>query len=95
MLAKIHQVLSNDDELAKMVKYQVRERGQNEKNRLIKVLQFRGPDKDTSDLLRDNHQQWLQDPSMFWRRPPLLSADSSDPQAQIIGPFLQTSRDDA
>lgn len=91
----MHQVLANDKELAKMVKYRVDERGHKEKNRLARVLQFRGPDKDTIDVLRNNHQQWLQDPSMFWRRPPLLLTDSSDPQAQIIGPYLQTSRDDA
>jgi hypothetical protein len=95
VLGKIHQVLSNDEELAKMVKYRVQERGHNEKNRLARVLQFQGPDDDTIEVLRNNHQQWLQDPSMFWRRPSLLPVDPSDAQARIIAPFLQTIRDHA
>ena len=95
VLAKIHQVLSNDEELAKLVKYRVQERGHNEKNRLARVLQFRGPDNDTIEVLHNNRQQWLQDPSMFWGRPSLLLVDSSDAQARILAPFLQTIRDHA
>jgi hypothetical protein len=95
ILAEIRQILSNDEKLSKMVHYQVKERGANDKSRVEKVLQFQGTDPDTLALLRDYHQGWLQDPASFWIRPMTLLTSPTDVQEEILTCYLQTIRDDA
>jgi hypothetical protein len=94
-LADYEQKLSNNLELAKMVPFRVKAKGANDKARLAKVLQHETMCKDTVEVLRDNHQQWLDDPSIFWTRPSPVFANSTDPQVQIVGRFLQTNHADA
>ena len=95
VLVKIQQLLSNDERLSKMVQYQVKERGANDKSRLEKVLQFQGPDPDTLALLRDHHEGWLQNPASFWVRPLPLMVDPTNAQEEILCCYLQTMLDDA
>ena len=95
VLAEIQQFLSKDEKLSKMVQYQVKERGANDKSRVEKVLQFQGTDPDTLELLRDHHEGWLQNPASFWVRPLPLLIDPTDIQEEILNCYLQTIRDDA
>lgn len=95
VLAEIKQLLSNDEKLSKMVQYQVKERGANDKSRVKKVLQFQGTDPDTLELLRVYHEGWLQNPATFWVRPLPLLVDPTDVQEEILCSYLQTIRDDA
>src|SRR5271170_1698652 len=84
VLVEIQQLLSNDKKLSKIVKYQVKKRGANDKSRVEKVLRFRGPDPDTLALLRDHHDGWLQNPASFWVRPWPLMVNPTNAQEDIL-----------
>lgn len=55
-----------------------------------KLLTYQGPDVATVRLLEDNCESWFTRPSEFWDRAPRPEITSLDPQAQIVGCFLQT-----
>ena len=94
-LINIDQMLSNDNELSKLVPFRVQPKGKYDKARLELLMQYQGPDEDTLSLLRDNHHRWLQNPSSFWICPELVMAGVSDPQAEIVSRYLQHDRDNA
>jgi hypothetical protein len=94
ILHEIQQVLSQDDGLSKKVKYSIKQRGQADLDRLAKISQYRGPDSDTVSFLNQHGPPWLQDPSTFWMRPVAPSLSLLSPQAQIVGCYIQTRRDD-
>jgi hypothetical protein len=95
VLEEIQQLLSNDEKLSKMVQYQVKERGANDKSRVEKVLKFQGPDPDTLTLLRDHHDGWLENPASFWVRPLPFMINPTNAQEEILCCYLQTILDDA
>lgn len=88
-------MLSNDDELSKLVQFRIQPRRQSEESRFEMVLEYQGPDEDTLEFLRSNHSLWLQNPSLFWICPSPALADSFDPQAQIVHRYLQNIHDSA
>jgi hypothetical protein len=92
LLAKIQKTLSNDVELSQKVGFRM---GCNDRSRLAKVQEFKGPDPDTTKVLNDNHHHWFQDPSAFWILPSPLVTDSTNPEVKIVGRFLQTNLSDA
>ena len=91
-LEEIDQMLSDNPELAKLVPYRVTSKGANERARMAKALQSNICD-DTVAVLKDNHQRWMQDPSVFWTGPLPCSVDSLDPHVQIVARSLQTNLD--
>ena len=93
-LQEIKQMLSNDPELAKLVPFRIQSKGSNEQSRMAKALQSNICD-DTVAALRDNHQQWMQDPSAFWTGPLPGSVESTDPCVQIVARGLKTDSDNA
>lgn len=92
-LERYERLLASDPDLAKLVPLRVVRKGSTDRGRVDKVLQS-GICEDTVTVLCDNHQQWLQDPAVFWKGPSTFSADSPDPQAQIVSRILQTNPDD-
>ena len=86
-------MLADDPDLAKLVPFRIVGRGSNDRARVAKVLKSKICE-DTVKVLRDNHQQWLQDPAVFWKGPSPSSTDSPDPQTQIVGRTLQTNSTD-
>ena len=88
-------MLLEDEKLSKMVPFRIHERGQPDRNRLRKLEQYKGPDLDTVALLNDHHSKWSDEPARFWTHSSLRTPVSSDPQAQIVGLYPQTNRDDA
>lgn len=92
-LEKYGRLLANNPDVAKLVTLRVVKRGSADKARVEKVLQSNICD-DTVAVLRENHQRWLQDPALFWKGPSLSSADSPDPQAQIVDRVLQANSSD-
>lgn len=93
-LEEFEQKLSDDPELAKLVPYRITSKGANERARMAKALQSNICD-DTVAALHDNHQRWMQDPSVFWTGPLPCSVDSPDPRVQIVARSLQTNLDNA
>ena len=93
-LARYWQMLVDDPDLAKSVPFKVVKKGETERARVEKALQS-NICEDTVTVLRMNHQQWMQDPSNFWKGPSPSSVDSPDPQVQLVGRILQTTPDDA
>ena len=92
-LERYKKLLADDPALAKLVGLRILKRGSNDEARVDKVLQS-DICEDTVTVLRDNHQQWLQDPAVFWKGPSPSSADSPDPQVQIVGRILRANPDD-
>ncbi|KKY27258.1 hypothetical protein UCRPC4_g01159 [Phaeomoniella chlamydospora] len=95
LLKEIHGLMSCDNELSKMVGYSVKERNENDKKRLAKLLDYKGPDDDTLAVLEKHRDQWLRDPYSFWIRPSPRVIESLNPEVYIVGCYLQTHRDDA
>jgi hypothetical protein len=91
-LEEFEQKLSDDPELAKLVPFRITSKGANERARMAKALQSNICD-DTVTALHDNHQRWMQDPSVFWTGPLPCSVDSPDPLVQIVARSLQTNPD--
>lgn len=91
-LKEYEQKLSDDPELAKLVPFRITSRGANEKARVAKALQSNLCD-DTVVVLNENHQRWMQDPSVFWTGPLPYSEDSPDPHVQIVARSPQTNPD--
>src|SRR5436190_15623520 len=91
-LEEFEQKLSDDPELARLVPYRVTSKDANKRARLAKALQS-NICEDTSAVLRDNHQQWMQDPSVFWTGPLPCSVNSLDPRVQIVARSHQTNPD--
>jgi len=84
-----------DDDLSKRVNYRLQEKGQPDKARLEKVFQYKAVDKETQDLLRENKEQWTEDPSTFWNHKLPSVAKSTDPLVQIVDRYLQPPGDTA
>jgi hypothetical protein len=91
-LKEFEQKLSDDPELAKLVPFRITSKGANERARKAKALQSNICD-DTAAVLHENHQRWMQDPSVFWTGPLPCSVDSPDPRVQIVARSLQTNPD--
>ena len=91
-LQEIDRMLSDDPELAKIVPYHITSRGAKEQARVAKALQSKIC-KDTVDVLHDNHERWMQDPTVFWTGPLPCSVDSPNPLVQIVAQGLQTNSD--
>lgn len=54
-----------------------------------------GPDDDTLNLLNSNISAWTTDPAAFWMRPAPCFLGHIAAQAQIVGCYIQSERDDA
>lgn len=94
-LGQIHDLLAEDENISKQVRYHIKERGENDRNRLAKILDFQEVDQDTLTVLGQNFDHWKEDPGSFWIRPMSCSLGIIAPQAQIVGCYIQTRRDDA
>ena len=75
--------------------YQLKERGENDRIRLAKIFKFQRPDDDTLNVLSNNFNTWTSYPESFWMRPMPSALGSIAAEAQIVGCFIQTKRDDA
>ena len=95
MLRDIQELLMNDNQLSQKVMFNVRPKGDQDKIRLAKLLDFQGPDLETVKLLEDHCNLWLQNPRSIWERPSSLNLIHLDPQTQVVGYFLQTLHGDA
>ncbi|KAJ9494700.1 hypothetical protein H2202_009776 [Exophiala xenobiotica] len=96
VLNDIRRAMESDARLGALVKYQLKEKGQNEQLRFAKLLKYEGPDAMTIQLLRSQQGEWVRDPYTFWSRG--ASPDISvlqQQQAHIIGIYLQAKCVDA
>jgi hypothetical protein len=95
VLRQIQDILAGDDRLSKMVRYSIKERGQNEKLRLLKLYQYRGPDEETIHVLGQRREEWMRDPARFWTLPLPPDINLLNARAQIVRCFLRAKGDDA
>lgn len=90
----IRQTLLEDGELSKLVPFRISKRNQNDKQRLAKLSNYAQPDPETLGLLVTSHSAWLANPGSFWDRPSPSIVTCPNPQAHIVGRYLQAVRDD-
>lgn len=95
VLKDIEQLLDQNEELRQRVNYNVRQKGHKERARLERLSGYQGPDEETLHLLHKHRTDWLETPWLFWSRSWDLGFAYLDPQAQIIGVYLQDRHDDA
>lgn len=95
ILCEIRDIISENDNLSKNIRYSITERGQKEKDRLRKLLDYPGPDGQTLNVLEQHNEEWMKDPSHFWILPLPQNLHSLNPRTQIVGCFLEAKDDDA
>ena len=81
--------------LFKNLPYTIREKGENDKRRLEIMLRTKLPEPHTIELLGENLDDWLGDPSHFWKHPSLPQIRQLPPAARIAGCYLRATRLDA
>jgi len=91
-LEEYEQMLSDDPELAKLVPFRVTSKAANKQARVANALKS-NICADTVAVLHDNHQRWMQDPSVFWTGPLPSSVNSLDPHVQIMAESHRTTPD--
>jgi arginine deiminase len=94
ILRQVRDIMAENDNLSKKVRYSITERGQKEKDRLTKLLEYRGPDEQTINVLDQHKEEWMKDPSHFWILPLPQNLYSLNPRAQIVGCFLEAKDGD-
>ena len=94
VLGKIHDLLAKDEDVSQRVRYQIKERGENDRIRLAKIFDFKDTDHDTLNVLGQNFDNWREYPENFWMRPMPYGLGPIEPQAEIVGCYIQTKRDD-
>lgn len=94
-LSFIHSRLQADSDLARLVPFCVKQRGENDRNRLAKILHYQGPDKDTMYLLEANAKRWSDCPFEFWCPSPALGFLGLDPHVELVIRCLQLRHVDA
>ncbi|KAB8356711.1 hypothetical protein FH972_024286 [Carpinus fangiana] len=78
-LKRIQERLQDNHELARLVPFSVQQRGYRDRNKIVKILSYRGPDPETLHILQDYTQRWHEDPSSFGSPPPMLHIHTNDP----------------
>ncbi len=95
ILKDISAVLNGNVELSKSVPFNVKAKGQKDMERYKSLLHYQGPEKETIEVLAHYGDSWLQDPRTFWTPQQAPNLELLDPQAQIVGCFIQMDRSDA
>jgi len=92
-LSSVHQFLPAHPEIARMVNFYVKEKGEHDRARSDKWEDFKGPDKETLQILDQNFEKWLQNPLSFWagRTKPNFGLAPLD---QIVSCYLEIQCDD-
>lgn len=94
LLAEVRDIQLTEPSLFRLVNFQVREKGQNDKARFERFFSFGGPDDETISLLHRQAVQWQSQPLCFWNCPSTVTADPHlGPEAQILGMYLRAERD--
>ena len=78
----------------------VKQNNEKDHARYLNLLNVNGPDPETTTLLREQAHHWIANPLNFWNRPMLNASNFGhslhlSSQAQIVGCYLQASRDNA
>jgi hypothetical protein len=89
LLQEIQGVLVEDTSLSRQLKYNIQEKGQSEKARLATLVRVGEPDPATIQLLKSQHDEWLENPSSFWDGPAAQPLNGMAPLVQIVGCYLQ------
>lgn len=77
----------------------VKQKNTKDHARYLNLLSLNGPNQDTLDLLEERANDWMMDPLSFWIRPESVNTripgaqSHSDPQAQIVGHYMQAKCD--
>lgn len=87
--------LQKNPRLAKLVPFSVQQRGQRDRDRLKKLFDYDGPDKETLRLLRVSQNQWQNNPSSFEHSPAREIPATNDPYVHLASRFLQIKHDDS
>ncbi|KAK5030185.1 hypothetical protein LTR13_008203 [Exophiala sideris] len=95
ILSQIHQKLNSSEQLSAAVKYKLTEKGQNERSRFSKLLNYEGPEEATLELLRREKERWFNRPATFWLKGVPTFPSLHERQAHIVGIYLQAERVDA
>ena len=74
--------------------YVLRVKGQYEKARFDRLLNYRGPEMNTKTLLLERSDEWTRNPMSFCEFSSGSETSVLDPQAQIVGRYAHAVRID-
>jgi hypothetical protein len=74
--------------------YRIGKKGDRDNRRRTKSLEVGILDEETKMLLQTRHQEWMNDPSVFWLQAETYPASQLPPIAQIASYYLQAQRAD-
>lgn len=95
IIGDIQHLLSQNAGLAKKVKYNIEERGHADLIALSKIVHYRGPDSETIETLNEHSEQWLREPSRFWKQLEGSRLNHLGPQSKTVAYFLHNDGMDA
>lgn len=75
-----------------MVQYRVFSRGQKDKTRRTKLVDYEGPDEITVNLLEAKHTLWMHEPNHFWEPARKLKVDWNGPLERAIACYLHLNQ---
>jgi hypothetical protein len=74
--------------------YRIEKKGDQDSRRRKKSLEIGILNEETRMLLQARHQEWMDDPSIFWLQAETYPALQLPPVAQIASYYLQAQRAD-
>lgn len=93
-MRQISNIQSQRPEMNNHFSYRIEKKGDRDSRRRIKSLEIGILDEETKMLLQTRHQEWMNDPSVFWLQAETYPASQLPPIAQIASYYLRAQRAD-
>lgn len=77
------------------LRHKVQRKGEQRENQMRILLDYKGPDVDTTYVLEQCSMEWRSRPQRFWEYASFSSQAHMDPQVEIIRSFLHAVGDGA
>lgn len=94
ILRQITTIQSRRPDINNHFSYRIEKKGDRDSRRRTKSLEIGILDEETKTLLQTSHQQWTNDPSVFWLQAKTYPTSQLPPIAQIASYYLQAQRAD-
>ncbi|KAF2759852.1 hypothetical protein EJ05DRAFT_312091 [Pseudovirgaria hyperparasitica] len=93
----VHGRIARDKRLAALLKYTVKEKNENDKNRCKNFVQYGGTDDCTWNFLQSNVSSWNDNPASFWdgTSSPVSSTAAISLEVVLFHSYLGAKQDTA
>lgn len=95
LLAAVYGHLQSQKHVKDNLQHKLHRKAEQREVQISKLLQYKGPDVDTINVLEQCSMEWLACPQRFWEHASFGSQAHSDPQVEVIRSFLHAAGDGA